>query len=79
MCFWEAAWPHRGLKALYARDSRYHPRDASGILITAVVILVGGVIVGGWGIQHFPLPVDAFDLSEVRDLETIGSMVTQVG
>ncbi len=78
--FWQAAWPRNGLKALYTHEIPAIIRGMrSELLITMVVILVGGVSVGGWGIQRFPLPVQAFDLSEVRDLETIGSMVTQSG
>jgi len=78
--FWKAAWPHNGLKALYTREIPAIIRGMRPeLLITVVVILVGGVTVGVWGIQRFPLPVEAFSLSEVRDLETIGSMVTQSG
>ncbi|MEJ5308176.1 MAG: stage II sporulation protein M [Anaerolineae bacterium] len=78
--FWEAAWPHHGLKALYTREIPAIIRGMRPeLLITVLVILVGGMIVGVWGIQRFPLPAEAFDLSQVQNLETIGSIVSQSG
>ncbi len=78
--FWKAAWPRNGLKALYTREI---PAIIRGmwpeLLITVVVILGGGLSVGIWGVRRFPLPVEAFSLAEVQNLETIGSMVTQSG
>lgn len=78
--FWKAAWPRNGLKALYTREIPAIIRGMRPeLLITVMVILVGGVSVGVWGMRRFPLPVEAFSLAEVQDLETIGSMVTQSG
>ncbi|MFN2109822.1 MAG: stage II sporulation protein M [Anaerolineae bacterium] len=78
--FWEAVWPRNGLKALYVNEIPAIIRGMRPeLLITVVVILVGGLSVGVWGLRHFPLPVEAFNLTEIRDLETLGSMVTQSG
>jgi uncharacterized membrane protein SpoIIM required for sporulation/ABC-type transport system involved in multi-copper enzyme maturation permease subunit len=76
--FWEAAWPRNGLKALYTREIPAIIRGMRPeLLITMMVILAGGLSVGVWGMQRFPLPVQAFNLAEIQNLETIGSMVTQ--
>lgn len=78
--FWEATWPRNGLKALYSREIPAIIRGMRPeLLITVGVILAGGLGVGIWGIRHFPLPVEAFTLAEIHNLETIGSMVTQSG
>jgi uncharacterized membrane protein SpoIIM required for sporulation len=78
--FWEAAWPRNGLKALYTREIPAIIRGMRPeLLITVVVILAGGLSVGVWGIRRFPLPVEAFSLAKVQDIETLGSMVTQSG
>jgi uncharacterized membrane protein SpoIIM required for sporulation/ABC-type transport system involved in multi-copper enzyme maturation permease subunit len=78
--FWKAAWPHHGLKALYIREIPAILRGMRPeLLITTVVILAGGISVGIWGVQHFPLPVGAFNMAEIQDLETMGAMVAQSG
>jgi uncharacterized membrane protein SpoIIM required for sporulation/ABC-type transport system involved in multi-copper enzyme maturation permease subunit len=78
--FWKATWPRNGLKALYTREIPAIIRGMRPeLLITMAVILVGGLTVGVWGMQHFPLPVEAFGMAEIQDIETIGSMVTQSG
>ncbi len=78
--FWEAAWPRHGLKALYVQEvptliRRLWPE----LLITVAVVIGGGIFVGRWGVAHFPLPVEAFSIAEIRDLESIGSMVSESG
>ncbi len=78
--FWEAVWPRDGLKALYTREIPAIIRGMRPeLLVTVGVILVGGLSVGVWGMQNFPLPAEAFSLAEIHDLETIGSMVSQSG
>lgn len=78
--FWEAAWPRGGLKALYTREIPAIIRGMRPeLLITIIVILVGGIGAGVWGLWNFPLPVEAFSLADIQNLETIGSMVTQSG
>ncbi len=78
--FWEAAWPRNGLKALYTREIPAIIRGMRPeLLITVAVILVGGIGAGVWGIRNFPLPVQAFSLADIQNLESIGSMVTQTG
>ncbi|HQE94197.1 MAG TPA: stage II sporulation protein M [Anaerolineae bacterium] len=78
--FWEAAWPHHGLKALYTKEipiliRRLWPE----LLLTTVVIFGGGMIVGQWGIAHFPLPTEAFNVTAIHDLESIKSLASQSG
>ncbi len=78
--FWEAARPHQGLKALYFHEvpallRRLWPE----LCITTLVVIGGGVFVGRWAVRHFPLPAEAFDMTAIRDLETIGSMVSESG
>lgn len=78
--FWESAWPRRGLKALYTQEIPAIVRAMRPeVLITTAVIIVGGLLVGGWGIRNFPLPPGAFTLTQINDLESISSMVTQSG
>ena len=78
--FWKATWPRDGLKALYTREIPDIIRGMRPeLLITVLVILVGGIGAGLWGVQNFPLPKEAFSLAEIQNLETIGSMVTQSG
>lgn len=78
--FWEAARPRHGLRALYSKEvpallRRLWPE----LLITVMVVIGGGFYVGQWGVTHFPLPVEAFSIAEIRDLESIGSMVSESG
>jgi uncharacterized membrane protein SpoIIM required for sporulation/ABC-type transport system involved in multi-copper enzyme maturation permease subunit len=78
--FWKATWPRDGLKALYTREIPDIIRGMRPeLLITVLVILVGGIGAGVWGVWNFPLPIEAFSLAEIQSLETIGSMVTQSG
>ncbi|HOT92067.1 MAG TPA: stage II sporulation protein M [Anaerolineae bacterium] len=78
--FWEAAWPHHGLKALYTREvpaliRRLWPE----LLITTVVTIAGGLYVGMWGVARFPLPPEVFDTTTISSLESISSMVSESG
>lgn len=78
--FWEAARPRHGLKALYTREiptliRRLWPE----LLITVAVVIGGGVLVGEWAVARFPLPAEAFTVAEIRDLESIGAMVSESG
>lgn len=78
--FWQAAWPHRGIKVLYTREiptllGAIRPE----LLITAVVVIVGGVLIGGWAAKTFVLPAEAFSLDEIRNVGTIEQMATESG
>jgi len=78
--FWEAAWPHDGLRTLYTREIPAIVRGMRPeLLMTLAVILIGGGYVGGWGIRHFPLPADVFDLGQIHSFEGISQMVAQSG
>jgi uncharacterized membrane protein SpoIIM required for sporulation/ABC-type transport system involved in multi-copper enzyme maturation permease subunit len=78
--FWKAAWPRRGLKALYFEEIPALLRAIRPeLLITVLVVFVGGVLVGGWAVQRFPLPGTVFDFERLKNLETINQMVAQTG
>jgi uncharacterized membrane protein SpoIIM required for sporulation/ABC-type transport system involved in multi-copper enzyme maturation permease subunit len=69
--FWHAAWPHDGLKALYLREIPAIVRGMrSELLITTGVIFVGGLLVGLWGINRFPMPAEALSVGEMNVEET---------
>ncbi len=78
--FWQAAWPHHGLKALYTREIPAILRGMrSELLITMVVIFGGGWIVGQWGAAHFQLPCSAFSLDYLINRQTISEAVVKTG
>ena len=78
--FGRAAWPRRGLVGLY-RDEV--PRLIKGIraelVLTALVVLGGGLVVGLWGRQQFPLPSGALSLDHLGDVATMESLIAQSG
>ncbi len=78
--FWEAARPRHGLKILYTQEIPALIRGLwPELLITTAVVIGGGILVGQWGVARFPLPVEAFTIAEIHDLESIGSMVSESG
>ncbi len=78
--FWEAAWPHHGLKALYTREVPALIRKLwPELLLTTLVTIGGGLYVGMWGVARFPLPAEVFNTTTLSDLESIGAMVTESG
>ncbi len=62
------------------RDLGAHLRDIRlEIALTVLVMLVGGVVVGLWGLQRFPLPPNVMSLAPYQDFENLGEAVVQTG
>lgn len=78
--FWQALRPNQGLIQVY----RYEiPKLLRGVkaelIITVLVLLVGGLVLGLWGRNRFPLPLAAFNLDQIADVESVNSLVAQTG
>jgi uncharacterized membrane protein SpoIIM required for sporulation/ABC-type transport system involved in multi-copper enzyme maturation permease subunit len=80
--FWQAVWPADGLVALYVREI---PRIIWGaraeVIVTLIVMIVGGAAIGGWAADNFPLPAEAFSLSALTDPSagSISELVEETG
>ena len=78
--FWQAVWPHRGIRHLYTKEVPALLRAMwPELLITVVVVIGGGLLVGGWAAGKFILPAEVFNLEEIHDVETIKEMGTETG
>jgi uncharacterized membrane protein SpoIIM required for sporulation len=78
--FWQALWPHKGVRHLYLKKiPRQFRRLRPELLFTIVVVFGGGALVGLWGAQRFPLPVDLLELPETVDLESFDTAVEASG
>lgn len=67
--FWQAAWPSQGIKSLYGREipAILHGMR-SELLLTLLVIFVGGSLVGWWGSLNFSLPEDMLADFEINTM-----------
>jgi uncharacterized membrane protein SpoIIM required for sporulation/ABC-type transport system involved in multi-copper enzyme maturation permease subunit len=80
--FWQALWPSDGLGALYTREIPKVVRGArSEVIVTLIVMIIGGFAIGGWAANALPLPAEAFTLSELTDPSagSISEMVQETG
>lgn len=74
---WRNPWPV--LRQAY-RDVGAHVREVRAeIGITVAVMLLGGLTVGGWALQRFPLPPEVLSLSPYEDLASLSEAVAQSG
>jgi len=78
--FRAAAWPKRNVASLYRKEI---PALLRGIwpelLITALVIMVGGLLVGAWANRVYALPPGVLTFAHVKDVETIYEAVAKTG
>ncbi len=78
--FARAAWPRLGLAQLYRHEVPYLLRAIRPeLVITVLVTLGGGLAVGLWGRQRFPLPPAAFSLEHLGDVTAMESLIAQSG
>lgn len=78
--FWEALLPQKGFLALYRQEIPAIIRGSKvEILLTVTVFLVGSIVVGLWGVNRFPLPVEAFNLGAATNPAIIRAMASQTG
>lgn len=78
--FWTALRPNHGLTHIYRDDIPKLLRGARPeLIITILVLIVGGLVLGLWGRDQFPLPLAAFDLDQIADVESVDSLVAQTG
>jgi ABC-type multidrug transport system ATPase subunit/uncharacterized membrane protein SpoIIM required for sporulation/ABC-type transport system involved in multi-copper enzyme maturation permease subunit len=78
--FRRAVWPRRGVVGIYRDELPGLLRGIRAELaITVLVVLVGGLAVGLWGSQRFPLPLEAFSLDQIVDTAAIESLVAETG
>jgi uncharacterized membrane protein SpoIIM required for sporulation/ABC-type transport system involved in multi-copper enzyme maturation permease subunit len=80
--FWQALWPSDGIGALYRREIPRVVRGARAeVIVTLIVMIVGGAAVGGWAARTLPLPPEAFSLSELADPNpgSISELVQETG
>ncbi len=77
--FWEAVWP-QNLKALYIHEL---PDMLRGIwrelVMTLLVVVVGGFIIGAWANQRYSLPPTVFSFENVKSVASIDEAVAQTG
>jgi uncharacterized membrane protein SpoIIM required for sporulation len=78
--FWEAVFPTRGLLTLYREEipSILHNIRAE-LAITAGVMLIGGIVLGSWGMTNLPLPAGVFNMESAVDPDVVRSMAGQTG
>ncbi len=78
--FWDAALPRRGLKALYFEEIPALLRAMRAeILVTFLIVFVGGALVGMWGAARFPLPASLIDFEYISDVAMIEEAVGRTG
>ena len=78
--FRAAAWPRRGLKALYIEEiPALLGAIRAELLISFLVVFVGGTLVGHWGATMFPLPEVMIDFEQLSDVGTIEEAVARTG
>jgi uncharacterized membrane protein SpoIIM required for sporulation/ABC-type transport system involved in multi-copper enzyme maturation permease subunit len=80
--FWRAVWPSDGIVALYVREIPRIIRGARAeLIVTLIVMIVGGLAIGGWAAKSFPLPAEAFSFSELTDPSagSISELVQETG
>jgi uncharacterized membrane protein SpoIIM required for sporulation/ABC-type transport system involved in multi-copper enzyme maturation permease subunit len=78
--FWQALWPAEGLVHLYTRQLPKRLRRLwPELLFTVLVVFGGGILVGLWGSDTFPLPAQAIDLPNMVDMEDFDSAVQASG
>ncbi len=49
------------------------------LVVTLAVMLIGGVGVGLWGLQRFPLPAELMSLTPYQDMASLREAVTETG
>ena len=78
--FWEAVYPKRGLVTLYREEIPSILRKIKAeLVITAGVMIVGGIVIGLWGARNFPLPAGIFNLESALDPDAVRSMASRTG
>jgi uncharacterized membrane protein SpoIIM required for sporulation/ABC-type transport system involved in multi-copper enzyme maturation permease subunit len=78
--FWKALWPHDGLVALYTREIPAIVRGLRAELIMVLLVLVvGGVGIGLWAAQRFPLPLTTVDLQVIGDRQAMEELISASG
>lgn len=78
--FWDGFWPQRGVKHLYRHEVPALVRELRPqVFFTLAVAIGGGILVGLWGAQHFPLPEGALDASAYADFDTFSQAVETTG
>ena len=78
--FRTAVLPRRGLKALYVEEIPALLRAMRAeLLITFLVVFVGGTLVGVWGAMKFPLPEVMVDFERLSDVTMIKEEVARTG
>lgn len=78
--FWEAVWPHKGIKHLYLREIPAILRGIrSELWVTLIAVVVGGWWIGTWASHRFTLPPQVFDFSVFRDASAVEEAVRKTG
>lgn len=77
---WCAFWPQGGWTRLYRQEI---PDIVRGmrmeLLMVVVVLIVGGIGIGLWGVKLLPLPAEAVDLQVFGDVEAVDDLVGSTG
>jgi uncharacterized membrane protein SpoIIM required for sporulation/ABC-type transport system involved in multi-copper enzyme maturation permease subunit len=78
--FWTALWPRHGLVALYTREIPSLVRGLRAeLLMVLLVLVVGGVGIGVWAVNRFPLPITALDLQVIGDRHMMDELISNTG
>lgn len=78
--FWQAVFPRRGLVALYREDIPDILRGMKAeLIITVIVMVIGGMLLGFWGAWKFSLPAAMFNLEMAGDADIVRSMIAETG
>ncbi|MGC9521899.1 MAG: stage II sporulation protein M [Anaerolineae bacterium] len=77
---WEGMRPEHGIVRLYRREiPRLLRSIRPELLVTLLVLGVGGMAIGVWARYKFPLPLGLFDLNEIVDEGAFDQLVAQTG
>ncbi len=78
--FRQALFPTRGFSWLIRHDIPGIVRGMrSELVVTLLVVVMGGLGLGLWGWHEFPLPLAAFQLGAIGDTSAMNSLVAQSG
>jgi stage II sporulation protein M len=78
--FWQAVRPVGGVRTLYRQEipgllRGIHPELA----LVVLVVGLGSILVGWWGVRQFPLPLDSLGSDVLRDVGAVDALVTESG
>jgi uncharacterized membrane protein SpoIIM required for sporulation len=78
--FWRALRPVGGLRTLYQREiPDFLRRIRPELAVVVLVVGLGSILVGWWGVRRFPLPLDALGSDILQDVGAVDALVTESG